>query len=112
MEALLRQLCGIQSVMGALVLSRDGHPLVAIMDDERVAIHAAQCAALFTLLDRYTRAVAFGSPSQVVIETPLATLVLTAATDMLLLLETSPDAPLGRIKLTARQAAQVIGKQT
>jgi|GEM_PF-5984912 len=108
MDAILRQLCDLDGVGGALVLSRDGHPLASVMEDDRAQTHATQAAAIFALLDRYTRAVAVGSPRQLVVETPTATLVITVANDMLLLLEASADAPLGRMKLAAAQAARLL----
>jgi predicted regulator of Ras-like GTPase activity (Roadblock/LC7/MglB family) len=111
MESLLRQLYTLPGVAGALVIGRDGLAIASLMDDARTEAHAAQGAAAFDALTRYTRHLALGAPRQVMLETGAATVILTEAGELLLLVEATADGRLGRLRLEAARIARLLAAQ-
>lgn len=111
MEALLRQLYAIDGVVGVLLVGRDGLAVVSLMDDARTEAHAAHAASSFDALTRYTRQLALGGPRQALIETGSATLVLTEASELLLVVEAGASPNLGRLRLESARIARALSAQ-
>lgn len=102
LHAAERQICA------SAVVTSDGHVLASFLEgDAEVERFGAMCASLLALADRAATEVDRGDLSQVLIEGSKGAMLLTyAGPDAVLAVASEAGAPLGKIFLEAKRAAQ------
>ena len=111
MEKLLRQLLEIEGVAAILLIGKDGLPVASMIDDSRTEGHAAHAAASFEALTRYARQLNLGNPRQAFLATDSAVVMVTEASDLLLVVEARTKVNLGRLRLESLRIARALAAQ-
>jgi predicted regulator of Ras-like GTPase activity (Roadblock/LC7/MglB family) len=111
MEKILRQLLNVELVFAIVLIGKDGLPVATMVDDARTEIHAAHAAASYEALARYARQLNWGAPRQAFFSTDAATVVITEAGDMLLVVEAKAGVNLGLLRLEATRVARALAEQ-
>ncbi len=108
MEHFLRGFFEIDGVTGALLIDKDGLIIASALDPARAEMHAAQAATAFDGCAAYASQISPGSARMVTLETGTHAILIAAAADLLIVVETSANTQLGHLRLEARRVAAAI----
>jgi uncharacterized protein len=112
-ETFLRRLTEIDSVTGALFVSKDGMVVASTVESEEEELLGAMIAAAFDAAGRYIEQLGKGSVRYALFETPGGIVQAADGGEMLVAARSSSQASIGRVRLEvlqiARRLAQDIG---
>ncbi len=111
MEEILQALLAVDSVICAVLASRDGLIIASAAEDAAHMSRAAIASALIETAEKYCRDMRLGAVQQTVITAGSGVIVLTEAGRMLLITESSRLNSAGLIMAEARRAARALQRQ-
>jgi hypothetical protein len=107
----LRRLVEIDGVIGALVVGKDGLVVTSTLDGEQEELVGAMVAAAYDAAGRYVEQIGAGQIRYALFETPGGTLQIANSGEMLVVVQSTRQASLGRVRLELLQAAQRLTQQ-
>jgi predicted regulator of Ras-like GTPase activity (Roadblock/LC7/MglB family) len=111
MEKMLRRLCAIEGVTGALIMGKDGLPIVSLMPSDRANLHASYTSSIFESLTRYSTTLKLNTSRQVMLDTGMAFLLLAEAGEFLIVAEATRTANIGQLRLVTNHLTRELQSQ-
>jgi predicted regulator of Ras-like GTPase activity (Roadblock/LC7/MglB family) len=111
MEAILQRITEIEGVAGAILVGKDGLVVAGTMDGEDAELLGAMAAACFSAVSRYTEEIGIGEARRAVIEAERGTLSIIEVGDLILVVNTTPQVHLGRVRLEMARASQRVAER-
>lgn len=103
-DATLRRLVEIEGVSGALFAGKDGLVVGSTLEGEDEEMLGAMAAAAFDASERYIEQLGIGAVRYVLFETPAGTVQAAVAGEMLVVVRSTNQAGIGRIRLELMRA--------
>lgn len=111
MEVILQRITEIEGVAGAILVGKDGLVVAGTMEGEDAEVLGAMAAACFSAVSRYTEEIGTGEARRAVIEAKHGTLFMIEVGDLILVVNTTPQAHLGRVRLEMSHAGQRVAER-
>lgn len=106
MDATLRRLVEIEGVSGALFAGKDGLVVASTLEGEDEEVLGAMAAAAFDAAGRYIEQLGMGAVRYVHFETPAGIIQAADAGEMLVVVRSTGETSIGRVRLELTRAAQ------
>lgn len=111
METILQRLMEIEGVTGALLASKDGLVVASTMEGEDEEFLGAMAAACYDATSRYIEQLNMGAVRHSMFETPGGTIQVTDSGDLLLVVRSTYQASIGRVRMECGQASLQLAEQ-
>jgi predicted regulator of Ras-like GTPase activity (Roadblock/LC7/MglB family) len=111
METILQRLTELEGVSGAILVGKDGLVVAGTLDGDDAEVLGAMAAACFSALSHYTEEIGTGEARQAVIEARRGTLSMIEIGDLILVVNTTPQVHLGRVRLEMTRASQRVAER-
>lgn len=111
METILQRLMEIEGVTGALLVGKDGLVVASTMEGEDEEFLAAMAAACYDASTRYIGQLGIGDVRHAMFETPGGTIQITDGGDLLIVVRSTYQASIGRIRMESGQASLKLAEQ-
>lgn len=111
MDTILQRLMEIEGVTGALLVGKDGLVVASTMEGEDEEYLSAMAAACYDAAARYIGQLGLGDVRHAMYETPGATIQVTDAGDLLLVVRSTYSANIGRVRMECSQASLRLAEQ-
>lgn len=111
METVLRRLMEIEGVLGVLLAGKDGLVVASTLDGEEEELLGAMAAACFDSTSRYIEALGMGSVHHALFEMPGGTVQIADGGELLVVVKSTQQAGLGRIRMELAQTVQRLAHQ-
>lgn len=111
METVLQRLMECEGVTGALLVGKDGLVVASTMDGEDEELLSAMAAASFDASARYIEQLGLGDMRHAMFETSGATVQVTDAGDLLIVVRCTYHANIGRVRMECGQASLRLTEQ-
>ena len=111
MDTILQRLMEIEGVTGALLVGKDGLVVASTMEGEDEEYLSAMAAACYDAASRYIGQLGLGDVRHAMYETPGATIQVTDAGDLLLVVRSTYSANIGRVRMECGQASLRLAEQ-
>ena len=112
METILQRIAEIEGVIQAILVGKDGLVVAGSMnssEDEEVL--GAMAAACFSAVTHYSQEIGTGEMRQAMLQAAHGALHLTEIDDLILVVSTTPQVNLGRIRLEMNRASQRLAER-
>jgi uncharacterized protein len=110
-ETILQRLMAIDGVTGALLVGKDGLVVASAMDGEDEEMVGAMAAAAYDASGRYIEQLAMGDIRHVLFETTRGVVQVGDGGDLLVVVRSSRDANIGRVRIEMQQAGLRLSEQ-
>lgn len=110
METILQRLLEIEGVTGALCAGKDGLVVASTLAGEDEELLGAMAAACFDSTMRYIDQLGMGSVRYALFETPGGAIQLADAGEVLIVVQCTQRAGLGRIRMELSRAVQRLAR--
>ena len=111
MENVLQRLMAIGGVTGALLSGKDGVVRASTLPHEEAELLGAMAAAAFDAVTRYIPQVGSGAMRHALFETTGSTVQVAEAGDTLIVVRSSQQAALGRVRLELLRATGQLARR-
>lgn len=111
METILQRLMEIEGVTGALLVGKDGLVVASTMDGEDEEFLGAMAAACYDATARYIEQLNMGDVRHSIYETPGGTIQVSDGGDLLIVVRSTYQANIGRIRMECGQASLLLAEQ-
>jgi predicted regulator of Ras-like GTPase activity (Roadblock/LC7/MglB family) len=111
-ETILQRLLEIDGVTGALLVGKDGLVVASTLDGEDEEFLGAMAAAGYDAASRYIGQLAMGDVRHTIFETPGGVIQVSDAGDLLIVVRSTSQSNIGRIRIECGHAALRLGEQT
>lgn len=111
METILQRLMEIDGVTGTLLVGKDGLVVASTMEGEDEEFLAAMAAAGYDASGRYIEQLNMGEIRHAMFETPGGTIQVTNGGDLLIVVRSTYQASIGRIRMECTRAALQLVEQ-
>jgi uncharacterized protein len=110
-ETILQRLMEIDGVTGTLLVGKDGLVVASTMEGEDEEFLAAMAAAGYDASGRYIEQLNMGEIRHAMFETPGGTIQVTNGGDLLIVVRSTYQASIGRIRMECTRAALQLVEQ-
>jgi hypothetical protein len=111
METVLQRLMEIEGVTGTLLVGKDGLVVASTMEGDDEEFLAAMAAACYDASVRYIDQLGMGEVRHAMFETRGGTIQITDAGELLLVVRSTYQANIGRIRMESGQASLKLAEQ-
>jgi predicted regulator of Ras-like GTPase activity (Roadblock/LC7/MglB family) len=112
METILQRIAEIEGVIQAILVGKDGLVVAgSTTGNEEEEVLAAMAAACFSAITHYSQEIGTGEMRQAVIQSAHGTLHLHEIDDLILVVSTTPQVNLGRIRFEIARASQRLAER-
>ena len=112
METILQRIAEIEGVIQAILVGKDGLVVAGSVDgNEEEEVLGAMAAACFSAITHYSQEIGTGEMRQTMIQAVHGALHLTEIDDLILVVSTTPQVNLGRIRLEMTRASQRLAER-
>lgn len=112
METILQRIAEIEGVIQAILVGKDGLVVAGSMESgEDEELLGAMAAACFSAITHYSQEIGTGEMHQATIQSTHGALHLTEIDDLILVVSTTPQVNLGRIRLEMTRASQRLAER-
>ncbi|HEU5349465.1 MAG TPA: roadblock/LC7 domain-containing protein [Ktedonobacterales bacterium] len=111
METILQRLMAIDGVTGALLVGKDGLVVASAMNAEDEEMIGAMAAAAYDASGRYIEQLDVGDIRHALFETTRGVVQVSDCGDLLLVVRSSRDANIGRVRIEMLQAGLRLSEQ-
>jgi predicted regulator of Ras-like GTPase activity (Roadblock/LC7/MglB family) len=112
METILQRIAQVEGVIQAILVGKDGLVVAGTLDgSEDEEVLGAMAAACFSAITHYSQEIGAGEMRQTIIQSAHGTLHLAEIDDLILVVSTTPQVNLGRIRLEMARIGQHIAER-
>lgn len=111
METILQRLMEIDGVTGALLVGKDGLVIASTMEGEDEEFLSAMAAACYDATTRYIGQLGMGDIRHAMFETPGGLIQVTDGGDVLIVVRSTLQSNLGRVRMECGQASVRLAEQ-
>ena len=111
METILQRLMAIDGVTGALLVGKDGLVVASAMDGEEEEMVGAMAAAAYDASGRYIEQLSIGDIRHALFEATGGVIQVSDGGDLLIVVRSSRDANIGRVRIEMLQAGLRLSEQ-
>ena len=111
MRRIVEDLIRVDGVIGSLLVGKDGLVVASAMDSEDEEMVGAMAAAAYDASGRYIEQLNMGDIRHAMFETTRGVVQVSDGGDLLLVVRSSRDANIGRVRIELQQAGMRLSEQ-